>query len=130
MRGIVEALRLSWRASPWFTTVFVALTLLTAPMPVVTAWLTKLVLDDIIAGAEPGAVLGKAVGLAAVGLVTGLIPNLTQYASRETERRVGLLAQERLFTATERFVGMARFEDPVFLNRIQMAMQHGGSTPG
>ncbi|MEV4460020.1 ABC transporter ATP-binding protein [Microbispora sp. NPDC049633] len=130
MRGIVEALRLTWRASPWFTMVFVALTLLTAPMPVVTAWLTKLVLDDIIAGAGPGAVLGKAVGLAAAGLVTGLIPNLTQYASRETERRVGLLAQERLFTATERFVGMARFEDPVFLNRIQMAMQHGGTTPG
>ncbi|GII04330.1 ABC transporter ATP-binding protein [Planobispora takensis] len=130
MRKVIIALRLSRQASPLFTAVFVTLTLLTAPMPVVTAWLTKVVLDDITAGAGPGEVLGKGVALAAAGVVTGLIPHISQYASRETERRVGLLAQERLFLATERFVGMARFEDPVFLNRMQMALRHGGTTPG
>ncbi|WP_182907639.1 ABC transporter ATP-binding protein [Microbispora sp. H13382] len=130
MRKILIALRLSWEASPLFTAVCVTLTLLTAPAPVVTAWLTKLVLDEITAGAGPGAVLGKGLGLAAAGLVTGLIPHVTAYASQETERRVGLLAQERLFAATERFVGLARFEDPAFLNRMRMALQHGGTTPG
>jgi ATP-binding cassette subfamily B protein len=130
MRKVVSALRLSWQASPMFTVVFVTLTLLTAPMPVVTAWLTKLVLDGITTGAGPEAVLGKGIGLAAAGVVTGLIPHVTQYASRETERRIGLLAQEHLFIATGRFVGMSRFEDPVFLNRMQMALRHGGTTPG
>ncbi|MFF5111352.1 ABC transporter ATP-binding protein [Streptosporangium sp. NPDC000509] len=130
MRKIIVAVRLSWQASPLFTAVFVTLTLATAPTPVVTAWLTKLVLDDITAGASPGTIAGKGIALAVTIVVTGLIPHVTQYASREIERRVGLLAQERLFVTAERFVGMARFEDPVFLNRMQMALQHGATTPG
>ncbi|MGS2644340.1 ATP-binding cassette domain-containing protein [Streptosporangium sp. LJ11] len=130
MRKIIIALRLSWQAGPLLTAVVVTLTLATAPAPVVTAWLTKLVLDDITAGASPGTVAGKGVALAVTIVVTGLIPHVTQYASREVERRVGLLAQEHLFVTAERFVGMARFEDPVFLNRMQMALQHGATTPG
>src|SRR5689334_18542138 len=102
MRKIIIAVRLSWQASPPFTAVFVTLTLATAPAPVVTAWLTKLVLDDITAGASPGTVAGKGIALAVTIVVTGLIPHVTQYASREVERRVGLLAQEHLFATAER----------------------------
>ncbi|WP_327102922.1 ABC transporter ATP-binding protein [Nonomuraea glycinis] len=130
MRKIILALRLSWQASPLFTAVFGTLTLATSPAPVVTAWLTKLVLDDITAGALPATVAEKGIALAVTILVTGLIPHVTQYASREIERRVGLRAQERLFITAESFVGMARFEDPVFLNRMQMALLHGATTPG
>jgi ATP-binding cassette subfamily B protein len=42
---------------------------------------------------------------------------------------VGLLAQDRLFRAAERFVGLRRFEDPAFLDRLNLAQQAGGSTP-
>ncbi|GGL37673.1 ABC transporter ATP-binding protein [Planomonospora parontospora] len=130
MRGIIEALRLSREASRFHTAVFAALTLLAALVPVVTAWLTKLLLDALTTAADSGPVLGLGAALAVAGLLTGLVPHVTRFASAENERRVGLLAQERLFIVTERFVGMSRFEDPVFLDRMRMALQHGGATPG
>ncbi|MEV5413991.1 ABC transporter ATP-binding protein [Thermopolyspora sp. NPDC052614] len=130
MRRILEAVRLSWQAGRLFTALFATLTLVAAFVPIVVAWLTKLVLDAITSGAgiEPIVVLGLV--LAATGVVAAVIPHIGHFASQETQRRVGLLAQDRLFAATEKFVGMARFEDPVFLNRMQMAVQHGGTTPG
>ncbi|MEU6425260.1 ABC transporter ATP-binding protein [Microbispora sp. NPDC046973] len=128
MGGIIEALRMTWRAGRRHTAVFTVFTVLGAVAPVAGAWLTKLLLDGVTTGG--GAVLGPGVALAAAGLVMALVPHVLRYASAETGRRVGLLAQERLFAVTERFVGMARFEDPAFLNRMRMALQHGGSTPG
>ncbi|MEU8171885.1 ABC transporter ATP-binding protein [Microbispora hainanensis] len=130
MSGIVEALRMTWRAGPLHTAVFTVFTVLGAVTPVAGAWLTKLLLDGVTAGGGTGAVLGPGVALAAAGLVMALVPHVLRYATAETGRRVGLLAQERLFAVTERFVGMARFEDPAFLNRLRMALQHGGTTPG
>nr|WP_311921954.1 ABC transporter ATP-binding protein [Microbispora sp. H10836] len=130
MGGIVEALRMTWRAGRLHTGVFVVFTVLGAVAPVAVAWLTKLLLDGVTARGGAGAVLGPGVALAAAGLVMALVPHVLRYTSAETGRRVGLLAQERLFAVTERFVGMARFEDPAFLNRLRMALQHGGTTPG
>ncbi|KAB8185501.1 ABC transporter ATP-binding protein [Microbispora catharanthi] len=130
MGGIIEALRLTWRAGRLHTGVFAVCTVLGAVAPVAGAWLTKLLLDGVTTGGGAGAVLGPGVALAAAGLVMALVPHVLRYASAETGRRVGLLAQERLFAVTERFVGMARFEDPAFLNRMRMALQHGGTTPG
>ncbi|WP_182897179.1 ABC transporter ATP-binding protein [Microbispora sp. H10830] len=130
MGGIIEALRLTWRAGRLHTGVFAVFTVLGAVAPVAGAWLTKLLLDGVTTGGGAGAVLGPGVALAAAGLVMALVPHVLRYASAETGRRVGLLAQERLFAVTERFVGMARFEDPAFLNRMRMALQHGGTTPG
>ncbi|GLX06963.1 ABC transporter ATP-binding protein [Microbispora sp. NBRC 16548] len=130
MGGIIEALRLTWRAGRLHTGVFTVFTVLGAVAPVAGAWLTKLLLDGVTTGGGAGAVLGPGVALAAAGLVMALVPHVLRYASAETGRRVGLLAQERLFAVTERFVGMARFEDPAFLNRMRMALQHGGTTPG
>jgi ATP-binding cassette subfamily B protein len=35
-----------------------------------------------------------------------------------------------MYAATERLVGMSRFEDPEFLNKLRLAQQYGGATPG
>ncbi|WP_340383899.1 ABC transporter ATP-binding protein [Streptomyces sp. SS7] len=131
MRRILHALRLSWQASRALTAVAVALTLAFAGVPLVTAWLTKIFLDGLVSGAVgTRALLGLGLGLACMGLMTALIPRWILFAHRETERQVGLLAQDRLFAATEHFVGMARFEEPQFLDRLRLALQAGSSTPG
>lgn len=131
-RGAVTALRsvagLAWRAAPG---ALVALTLLTggtAAAPVATAWLTRLVLDRLVGSGIP-AVLALAVGLAAVGLAAALLPSAAQYVRGRLNRAVGLRTLDRLYAAVNSFGGLARFEDPVFQDRLRMAQSSGTQAP-
>ncbi|MFF4124067.1 ABC transporter ATP-binding protein [Microbispora rosea] len=130
-RAVVTALGMAWRAGRGLTIAFAVLSALMAVLPVTIAWCTKLVLDEI-AGGRPGAGVTAVLGavLAGCGVLTALGPQIVQYVKDESGRRIGLVAQDRLFRATERFVGLARFEDPAFHDRIRMAQQYGGATPG
>ncbi|GAB3151874.1 ABC transporter ATP-binding protein [Microbispora hainanensis] len=130
-RAVVTALGMAWRAGRGLTIAFAVLSTLMAVLPVTIAWCTKLVLDEIAAG-RPGAGVTATLGavLAGCGVLTAIGPQIVQYVRDESGRRIGLVAQDRLFRATERFVGLARFEDPAFHDRIRMAQQYGGATPG
>ncbi|WP_432921763.1 ABC transporter ATP-binding protein [Microbispora sp. CA-135349] len=129
-RAALAAAGMAWRAGSRLMAGFAALTVLTAAVPVTLAWLTKLALDRVAAGhAAVPSLAGLGLAMAACGVLLTLAPQVTEYLKAETGRRVGLIAQDRLFRATERFVGLARFEDPPFLDRIRMAQQYGGSTP-
>ncbi|MEV1199648.1 ABC transporter ATP-binding protein [Microbispora rosea] len=130
-RAVVTALGMAWRAGRGLTVAFAVVSALMAVLPVTIAWCTKLVLDEI-AGGRPGAGVTAVLGvvLAGCGVLTALGPQIVQYVKDESGRRIGLVAQDRLFRATERFVGLARFEDPAFHDRIRMAQQYGGATPG
>ena len=67
--------------------------------------------------------LGAVLGLAACGLAAGLLPGISTYANSALGRAVGLRATDRLFAATERFVGLRYFEDPDFLDRLRLGQQ-------
>lgn len=125
------ALTMAWRAGAVWAVSIAAVTAVSSGVPVAVAWLTKLVLDRLAGG--PGAlpdVLGPALALMALGLVAGVQPSVRRFAGNELDRRISLLAQDRLYTAVSRLSGLARFEDPVFIDRLRLATQAGGSTPG
>ncbi|WP_246122773.1 ABC transporter ATP-binding protein [Actinoallomurus bryophytorum] len=107
----------------------ITIAVVTAGVPVALAWLTRLVLDRL-AGANGAALLGLAVGLAALGLGAALLPHLNQYFSSRLNRAAGALAVDRLYTVVNSFSGLARFEDPVFQDRLQMAQTAGSRTIG
>ncbi|MEU6999825.1 ABC transporter ATP-binding protein [Nonomuraea sp. NPDC046570] len=125
--GVVPALRLAWRAAPGTVTLLVLTTVVSSVVPVGIAWLTKLVLDRV--AAADGEVFALAGGLALLGLTLATLPEVLHYLQGELNRATGLLAQDRLFTAVNRLPGLARFEDPVFLDRLRLANQSGGMTP-
>jgi ATP-binding cassette subfamily B protein len=129
LRGVGAALALAWSTGWYLPVAFALLTLVQAVSPVVAAWLTKSVLDAITGDPAAGYVLGLGLGLAATGLVATVAPFASRYVIDEISRRVGLLSQDHLFSAVERFTGLARFEDPAFLDRIRLAHQSGGETP-
>lgn len=130
LRGVAAALALAWRAGWYLLLGHGACTLLQAVAPVAVTWLTKLVLDEItVPGAETARLLLLGCGLALSGAAAALLPAATQYLNSEIQRRVGLLSQDELFAAVERFVGLARFENPAFLDRLRLAQQSGGQTP-
>ena len=104
--------------------------LLGGALPVTVAWFTKLVLDELADGAAMATLIALAAGLAGAGAVAAAVPHLTGYLRAELERRAGVLAQDRLFAAVDTFAGLARFENPRFLDRLRLARQAGGQTPG
>ncbi|WP_324605806.1 hypothetical protein [Streptomyces sp. NRRL S-481] len=128
-RRITTACSLAARAAPGRLALYVGITLVAGVLPVAAAWLTKLLVDALVRGAELGTLLGLGSALAAVGVVGGVTPQVNQYLRAEMDREVGLLTQDRLFTAVERFVGIGRFEDPHFLDRLRLAQQTGSGTP-
>jgi ATP-binding cassette, subfamily B, bacterial len=130
LRGVGLAIALTWRAGWYLPPLYGGVMLLEAAVPVSLAWLTKLALDIIVDPAAPASLLlGLGLGLAVTGVVAVLLPHLSGFLKSEIERRVGLLSQDELFAALERFVGLARFENPAFLDRLRLAQQSGGKTP-
>ncbi|GIH25215.1 multidrug ABC transporter permease [Acrocarpospora phusangensis] len=125
------ALGLAWRSGRVRLALFAAFTVLAAAVPLAVAWLTKAVLDVIErGGATVGGVVALAVALGLCGVCAALLPPGVRYVQDEMRRRVGFAAVDGLFRATERYVGLARFEEPVFLDRLRIALGHGGATPG
>ncbi|WP_328653153.1 ABC transporter ATP-binding protein/permease [Micromonospora sp. NBC_00330] len=131
-RLILAAGVLAVRAAPRALACYLVLTALGALFPVATAWLMKVLLDDLAglrAGGGTGSVTTAALGVAVTGVAVSLLPHVTQYLRAEMDRAVGLLAQDRLYAAVERFVGLGRFEEPRFLNRLRLAQMTAGAMP-
>ncbi|WP_244303965.1 hypothetical protein [Streptomyces lydicus] len=55
---------------------------------------------------------------------------LSQYLRAQLSREITLTAQDRLYRAVDGFVGLRRLEDPAFLDRLRLAQQSGGTSPG
>jgi ATP-binding cassette subfamily B protein len=96
-------------------------------IPACSVLLTKSVVDSLSAG-RSGSVLTAAAGLAFVGLVSGVLPNLAAYLDSEQDRRLDVALQDQLYDAVNSFQGLSRFESPPFLDRLRMAAQATGSS--
>ncbi|MEV0419718.1 ABC transporter ATP-binding protein [Streptosporangium canum] len=129
IRRILIASSLAAKAAPGILTLYLILTLAGGTLPVVSAWLTKLVIDDLIVGVTFGELVPLAIGLGLAGLVATVTPQATQYLRTEMDREVGLITNDRLFSAVDSFVGLGRFENPQFLDQLRLAQQTCGSTP-
>lgn len=118
---------LCWRAGPGLAASQLAVTVVGGLLPAGTVWMTKLLIDGLAAG-RPDLVLLPVSGLTAIGLVSGVLPQLTAYLRAESERRLDRLMQDRLYTAVNGFQGLSRFENPAFLDGLRLATQASGST--
>ncbi|MFI9030065.1 ABC transporter ATP-binding protein [Streptomyces sp. NPDC053560] len=123
------ACRLACAAAPGTFSLYVIMTLVGGVLPVAAAWLTKLILDGLSGRTPAFDPMWSAVGFGLAGVLLAVGPQGAEYLRTELDRSVGLRAQDQLFRAVERFVGLARFEDPAFLDRLRLAEQAGGTMP-
>ncbi|MFD8917186.1 ABC transporter ATP-binding protein [Streptomyces sp. NPDC059569] len=128
-RRVNLATRLCIAAAPHLLGLHIGFVAINALLPVATAWLTKLTLDEIVAGKGVRAAVTLGVALAAVGLVKGIMPHASTLVRSRMERQVGLHAQTNLFEAVEKIVGLGPFENPAFLDRLRLAKQAGARSP-
>lgn len=115
---------LGWRSSPLPILTLAAVAVVGGLLPAAAAWLTKLVIDGL-AGAPAIAVSfwALAAALGTIGLIGAALPHLRTYMETELERRLDRRTQDELYSAVNRFSGLARFENPTFLDRLRMADQ-------
>jgi ATP-binding cassette subfamily B protein len=126
-----HAIGLAWLAGPVTLLGYVGVSLLSGGVPVMVSWLTKLLLDRIASGRiGTWSLTSLGFGLAVAGAAATVLPRAIQYAAGELERSVAMLADDRLYAAVNAFIGLERFEDPDFLDRMRLAKQSGGVTPG
>ncbi len=126
-----QAAALAWRGGPGHLVTQAVLACAAGLVPVMTAWFTKVVLDGLTGpGATVPALLPSAAALLVLGALAGTLPHLAEYVEAELERRVGLLARDRLYTAVNRLPGLVRLEDPAFQDRLHLAEQASRSGPG
>jgi len=114
------AATLAWTASAVPLIAYLIVMVVLAVAPVAAAWLTKVLVDGLIAG-RPA--IGAALALAATGACAAALPALSVLLGNLIGRRTATAALARLFTAVGRFPGLSRFEDPGFADRIRLAQQ-------
>nr|WP_237536186.1 ABC transporter ATP-binding protein [Streptomyces sp. SID3343] len=119
-----EAASLTFRAAPVPSVASLVVTLAAAVVPVALAWLTKVVIDRL--AADEGAVAGPAIALGCTGLVAAALPGLARFLHAQVGRATGVVGTDRLFAAAERQVGIRRFEDPAYLDRLRLAQEGVG----
>ncbi|MCA2213522.1 ABC transporter ATP-binding protein [Jidongwangia harbinensis] len=121
---------LAWAAASHCVAGLLILAAAVGVAPVVTAWLTREVLDGLVDGVPGRQLAWLAVALAASGVALVVLPQLGRYAEAELGRRVRVVAADRLYTAIhQRLRGLARLEDPSFHNRIRLAQQAASTGP-
>jgi ATP-binding cassette subfamily B protein len=70
-----------------------------------------------------GPLLGLAIALCGLALVTAVVPYARRYIESEMRRRLGLLLQDNVYRAINSFPGIERFESPRFADKLQLVQQ-------
>ncbi|OPF79079.1 multidrug ABC transporter permease [Streptomyces antioxidans] len=124
------ACSLAFTSAKWPLIAYAAQALVTGVLPVLTAWLTKVMLDRLTQKADIADIVAVAAALAVAGIAVGAAQHISTYLREEIKRRIGIHSQARLFGTLNTFVGIGRFEDPDFLDRLRLAQRSGGPAPG
>ncbi len=128
--------KLAWQVQPACFIVLFLLEIVQGLVPLVTAWLAK-VLFDLLAASLGGRarsdlphelffVLPAQAGLVIMTQISALAK---QYLNTELGRKLTLKIQTDVYTKIAHFEGLTYFEDPHFHDFVQLAVQHAQRTP-
>jgi ATP-binding cassette subfamily B protein len=127
-RKLRLAIGLGLSAEPGVLAVQVALLICAGALPVLAAWLTKLLFDALVSGGARDAAW-YAVGAALAGAATAVSAGVAGYLGARRHRSVGLLVQDRLYERSNRHLGLRPFEDPRRLGRLRLAEEAAAGAP-
>ena len=124
------AVIMPWRAHRG---VFLAQLLITVAVglaPVASAGLLRSVLDSVSGTGRHADPVLLVIGLAAAAGAQGLLSSVGQYLAAQSGRAIERHATAELFGVVGRLMGLRRLEDPIFLDRLNMAQRASLSGPG
>jgi len=122
VRTGAAAVRLAWQSAPVLLTSYAVISVLMASVPVCTAWVTKLTIDELGSpAATQDRIVGLVVILAAFTVASATLLPCSKYLQAQMKRVIALHAQDNLFRAVGRLGGLRRFENPDFQDRLRLA---------
>lgn len=129
--GAGAALELTWRAGPVTFVCHLLLTMAQGLLPPALTLGTKWLFDALQYGRDASgpSPLALATGLGAVTALMAVLPLAAEYTQARLQRGIAHLAQQRLYGKVNRFIGLSRFEDPQFLDRLRLAQDSAISAP-
>ncbi|MEU7004060.1 ABC transporter ATP-binding protein [Nonomuraea sp. NPDC046570] len=128
LRRLASAVTLAWTAHPVAGAGVVGIAVAMGIAPVALAWCTKLLLDDLTVPGE-GPALWALGGILLVTCLSATAQSAGRYMYAELRRGVEIKVHSELFTAVNRFPGLALFERPAFRDRLELAGQAGQAAP-
>jgi ATP-binding cassette subfamily B protein len=134
-KGVPRVLKLVWDVSPFFTIALGALYALQGFLPVLTAYITKLVIDQIVFGYTHhggAAILTRVVWLVigqfavqGLGSLLSTLSNIVQQLLQEkTSYNIQLMVMDKANT-----LDLSFFENAQFYDKLQQAQQQAASRP-
>ncbi len=130
-RGLIEALRLQWRAAPLASTAGYVMALLPGRTTVAAGWWMRGLIDELALGTAGSA--GRAVGLvvatAATAGVAAAAGHVNVYLSESIRWRVSLVIERELFRKVAGLVGLRELETPTFQGQLRLAQQAALEAP-
>ncbi|GAA3204379.1 ABC transporter ATP-binding protein [Nonomuraea roseoviolacea subsp. carminata] len=126
----MSAVTLAWRAAPFLIGAYLLVSVVEAALPVATVWLVRVIVNGLVSRAPLPTLLTPATLLAAAGLLSAFTPQITRLLRADSQRAVEYFTVERLYQRVGNLVGLARFEDPRFLDRLGLAKGIGGDSCG
>ncbi|GAA3535175.1 ABC transporter ATP-binding protein [Nonomuraea rosea] len=117
------AVGIAFRTAPGLTGGYALIMLIEAVVPIAATWLTKLLVDGLTGQGSAASLTSLAIGLAATGLALAVLPHVSLFLGSQMGRAFTTRTTDQLFTATLRFAGLRRFEDPAFHDRLRLAQQ-------
>ncbi|MFE6978690.1 ABC transporter ATP-binding protein [Streptomyces sp. NPDC057682] len=131
LTGAGAALALTWRAGPAAFVCQVLLTVVQGLLPAGITLLTKWLFDFVGDGRTPGGVspMTLVAGIGLCGTLLAVLPYASDYTKSRLRRGIAYRAQKELYGKVEGFVGLSRFEDPEFLDRLRLAQDSATGAP-
>lgn len=129
-RRVGNAVSLCWRETKLALSVLALISIAAALAPLASVWLTKRLVDQVVARMTVEPLITTAVLLSAAVTATALLPAISRVLSTEVSRRSSAVAQRTLFEAAGGIVGIGPFESPEVQNKFRAAQQFGCEAPG
>ena len=129
-RTLLSVLQFAVRAAPLAASGYLLFSVFGGILPTVVAWTTRGLLNGLTQpGGKSSDVADQALFLAALGVLSALVPRLARYCQSKTQRASRLWLRDQLFRSLNRVRTISWFEDPVAMDRIQLALNASNSAP-
>lgn len=130
MTSLGRMLGLAWQAQPMIFLSLILLTALQGVVPLITAWITKLLFDLLVLVLQGGGSVDLARNLALLILVQAVVFTVSQmitpasrYLNEELGRKLTVVVETAVYKKIGSFSGIAYFENPGFYDTFRLASQ-------
>jgi ATP-binding cassette subfamily B protein len=129
--AVAAAWRIAWRAARSTTLSAIVLTVIAGVLPTASAWLGKLLFDELAKGRSAGAdrIVGLAVATTVALACATAVGLALAYCNAVIRSRAVVAAEDQLVGAIGAMPGLRLLESPAFLDQVRLAEQGTQAAP-